>query len=285
MKFFVVDAFTNEPFKGNPAGVVVLDKSENLTKKEKQLLAGELRFSETAFVKQNSDKEFVLEYFTPVSEIDLCGHATIATFCVLKELGFVKSGNTYIAATNVGKLKITLDNEIIFMEQAKPELGEILSKDEVSKISEMLGIDESEINVELPLQIVSTGVWDLLIPVKTEKALFKISPNFEKISKFCSDHNIVSFHVFTLDTKDGIAKARDFAPLFGINEEAATGTANGALSYYLYNYKVIEKERLYKIIQGESMSRRSEIYVKIEKERVLVGGKARIIVKGVLEVK
>ena len=82
MKYFIVDAFTDQPFGGNPAGVVLLD-SDAFPKEELMLqIAAELRYSETAFVKRHSAQEFSIRYFTPKAEVELCGHATVASFCL-----------------------------------------------------------------------------------------------------------------------------------------------------------------------------------------------------------
>ena len=86
MKYFIVDAFTDQPFGGNPAGVVLLD-GDSFPKEELMLqVASELRYSETAFVKRDSDSEYTVRYLTPKAEVELCGHATIATFSLLYHL-------------------------------------------------------------------------------------------------------------------------------------------------------------------------------------------------------
>ncbi|ACJ75482.1 protein YddE [Thermosipho africanus TCF52B] len=279
MNFYVVDAFANDPFKGNPAGVVIL--KEDIPKSIKQLIASEVKFSETAFIKKISENYFKIEYFTPVSEIDLCGHATIATFYVLKEKNLVFPNNKYNLHTNVGKLTILIENDLVLMEQAKPELGKVYDKE---TIAEILGINSEELDERFKLQASYTGLWDLLIPIKKKETLLKLEPNLEKIKEFTKENNIVSFHLFTLDEKEALANTRDFAPLYGINEEAATGTANGALLYYLYKNNLIDEKKVYKIIQGESMNRKSEIFGKIENEKVFIGGKAKIIIEGNLKV-
>ena len=88
MQYYIVDAFTDKPFGGNPAGVVLLD-SDFPADSLMQQVAAELRYSETAFVQRNGANEFTVRYFTPRSEVDLCGHATIATFGLLWQLGKV----------------------------------------------------------------------------------------------------------------------------------------------------------------------------------------------------
>ncbi|AAM23991.1 PhzF family phenazine biosynthesis protein [Caldanaerobacter subterraneus subsp. tengcongensis MB4] len=287
MKIFIVDAFTEKPFSGNPAGVVVLENGEKIDETFMQNLAAELKHSETAFIEVVGEKDFKVRFFTPTSEVDLCGHATIASFTVLKRLGFVKAGDVVTMHSLAGKLPIYIEEDKIMMEQAAPQAGEKLNEDDLSKLAKALNISVEEIgdkNYDLVPQLVSTGLWDILVPVKSRETLFSINPDYQAISQITKEKNAVSLHVFTLEEKKAIANCRDFAPLYGINEEAATGTANGALTYYLYLNKVIDLEKTYLIHQGESMKRPSKIYVKLPKKeegiRVLVGGPARILISG-----
>ncbi|MFN3328982.1 MAG: PhzF family phenazine biosynthesis protein, partial [Fervidobacterium pennivorans] len=114
METYIVDAFTNKAFFGNPAGVVLLNNEHTIPKEIMQLIARELRFSETAFVKRKSENEFTVLFFTPTSEIDLCGHATIAAFTVLREKGYVKTGS-YIMNSRAGRLEILVENTSVYM--------------------------------------------------------------------------------------------------------------------------------------------------------------------------
>lgn len=291
MEAYIVDAFTSRPFFGNPAGVVILNAEHTISKETMQLIAKELRFSETAFVRRKSENEFTVLFFTPVSEIDICGHATISTFTVLREKKYVASGNTYIMNSRAGQLEIMVENNTVFMEQAKPYMGDNLEQNDIEYVAEILDINLEDIGDQrynLIPATVTTGLWDLIIPVKSRKTLFTINPDFQKIADFCRLNNIVSFHVFTLDEERGIANCRDFAPLYGILEESATGTANGALGYYLFKHGIIEPDKTYRIIQGESMGRISEIYVRISLKdnsyEVFVGGDGKIIMEGFLTI-
>lgn len=290
METYIVDAFTNKPFFGNPAGVVLLNNEHTISKEIMQLIAKELRFSETAFVKRKSENEFTILFFTPTSEIDLCGHATIAAFTVLREKGYVKTGN-YTMNSRAGRLEILVENTSVYMEQAEPKMGEYLEIEVIEYLAEILGINLEDIGDEkyklLPAPV-TTGLWDLIVPVKSKKVLFAISPDFEKISDFCRENEIVSIHVFTLNEEKALANCRDFAPLYGIPEESATGTANGALGYYLFKNGIIDLNTTYKIIQGESMGRMSEIYVRIYTKdnsyRSYVGGTGKVLFEGVLNI-
>ncbi|MBR5184089.1 MAG: PhzF family phenazine biosynthesis protein, partial [Bacteroidales bacterium] len=126
MRYFTVDAFAQEPFGGNPAGVVLIEKGEKFPEDEiMRKIAAEMRYSETAFVQQNGPQEFTVRYFTPAAEVELCGHATIASFSVLREEGIVPEGTTCINHTKAGDLEITIGKKIL-MEMATPEIvGEI----------------------------------------------------------------------------------------------------------------------------------------------------------------
>ena len=290
MRLFIVDAFTDKPFTGNQAGVVVLEDDDEVSIQTMQSLAAELRYSETAFVRKSEvdgDADFELLYFTPVSEIELCGHATIASFSVLRHLGMATAGHVYRASTKAGIMEITVESDIVMMEQGEPQCGEPLSADEITQIAKLLGIDTEEIGDErfalLPAPV-TTGLWDLMIPVRHKATLFSITPDFDGIEEYSRANEIVSFHVFTLDENRALANCRDFAPLYGIPEESATGTANGALIYYLFDRGIVEAEKTYKIIQGETMNRASEIHAKVSLKgnmyRASVGGKAKIIAEG-----
>ena len=99
MKIFVCDAFSSQIFKGNQAGVVILDEKENyLDEILMKNIAAELKHSETAFVKKIDNKKFKIRYFTPTEEVELCGHATISVFSALRELNLISTGK-YIAET------------------------------------------------------------------------------------------------------------------------------------------------------------------------------------------
>ena len=110
MKFFIADAFTKEVFGGNPAGVVILGEGNDFPDDETmRKTAAELRYSETAFIKFLSEADadgaynaFNVRYFTPAAEVDLCGHATIATFSCLREAGLVKPGTTVFSEKKPG---------------------------------------------------------------------------------------------------------------------------------------------------------------------------------------
>jgi len=236
-------------------------------------------FSETAFVSKSDKANFKVRFFSPTQEVDLCGHATIATYFLMWKERLIKAGE-YTQETKAGILGIEVKEDgAVFMDQNPPKYFEILDK---SEIAVSLNIPVDYINDELPVQIVSTGLKDIFIPIKSSDYLFSIKPDLEKISDVCRKNKAIGYHVFTLETKfNDTAHCRNFAPLCGIPEESATGTSNGALACYLFKYKKINDTQFSHLSfeQGYSMDKPSEILVRLDVlgdkiRKVKVGGRA-----------
>ncbi len=275
---YTLNSFAKTKDGGNAAGVVT--NADSLSEDEMKKIAEILGFSETAFILQSNVADFKVRFFTPKEEIDLCGHATIATFHTMASLGFLKPG-TYKQETKAGILGIVIkEDNSIMMNQPVPVFSEIINKDE---LADSLNIKASLMPEDLPVQVVSTGIRDIMVPVKSIKVLNSINPDMEKIKKLSRKYNAVGYHVFALESLHGAyANCRNFAPLYDIPEESATGTSNGALGCYLYHYGKINNEQAANIVfeQGYSMGKPSEILVSLtikENEifEVKVGGIAR----------
>lgn len=284
MVFYIIDAFSNKPFGGNPAGVVFY---ENITKIEMQLTARELGFSETAFIKQEYPNTFNIRFFTPNSEVDLCGHASVASIKAALDMSLVNYNKPCYITTKAGMLEVHIENDSILLEQASPILEGII--DDIKTLSDIMGIHQNEVGdlkYNLLPSIASTGLKDIMFPVKTQKSLNDINPDFKRLAKYSDDKGVVGVHAFTLETTDFTACCRNFAPLYAIYEEAATGTSNGALTYYLYTNNVIKDFNLdYLFQQGVKMMRPSIITSRIINDnsiKILVGGPASILSKGEL---
>ncbi len=277
MKFYIVDAFADDLFKGNQAGVVLLEG--DFPSKERMIkTAKELKYSETAFIKRINEKEFNIRYFTPADEVDLCGHATIASFYTLCVEGYISDGN-YMNHTLAGDLNIEIKNGMIYMDMAEPKEIEVLSDEQkLEELYEIMGLKYKKMDF-LP-KIINAGLPDIMMPVLNQKELDSISPDFKKLSELSKKYNVTGVHAFCID--DGI-HTRNFAPLYDIDEEAATGTSNGALTYYLYKEDVIKPRDVNEIIQGEKMGRKSIIKTIIYDEHAIkVGGRGKILAKGEL---
>ena len=297
MKFQIVDAFTDKIFGGNPAGIVILPKYESFPDDETmRKTAAELRYSETAFVKQLDENRFQTRYFTPAAEVELCGHATIGTFYTLLQNGMIQAGKTYINETLSGTLEIVVNEDSILMDMAKPQIFESIEDEAALKeLYEIMGLSyENQGTCAAKPEIyfvprkVSTGLTDIMMPVKDEAELEKIAPDFAALTELSKRYEVVGVHAFTYNTEDGMIHARNFAPLYEIDEEAATGTSNGALTYYLYDYGMIEPEKIYTVVQGEKIQRPSKIstqlILKDGQPLIKVGGFAVTLAEGEIHV-
>ena len=272
--FYIVNAFTNKPFKGNPAGVVM--EAEMLHEKTMQNIASMLKCSETAFVMNSQRADYKLRFFSPKREVDLCGHATIATFYTMMSQGFIRKERLKME-TKAGIFDIELRGNKVFMEQAKPIFIETnISKGEIANA---LGIEKAGID-DLPIEAVSTGLFSLNVPIKNLEIMQNMKPNFEKIKEVCIKNKAGAIFTFTFETinKDCLIHARCFAPLYGVNEDPVTGTANGALGAYLAKHGML-KGSSYKAEQGHEIGREGVVSVEVE-EKIKIGGEAYIAIKG-----
>ena len=279
MKIFVCDAFSSEIFKGNQAGVVILEEKENYpTETLMKNIAAELKHSETAFVKKFENTRFKIRYFTPTEEVELCGHATISIFSVLRELKLISSGK-YIAETLAGSLEIVVDKDFIWMDMASPKIEYTFNLDEIKKIYSAFNLNIDQASKNLIPKIVNTGLSDIIIPIENKETLDSFVMNKEKVIELSKKYKVVGAHLFTLDkSKKVTAFCRNIAPLVGIDEECATGTSNGALTHYLKDYGIISSKDINTFIQGESMGRASTILSRYKEDEmtIQVGGNAVI---------
>jgi len=287
---YLVDAFTDKKFSGNQAGVI--PDARKLNSKDMQKIAKELNLSETAFIQKIDDDNYKVRFFTPTQEVDLCGHATIATFYTLVEKGYINGieGNKkrYYQHTKAGKLYVDVyvkgeKIDKVIMEQKKPEL---IEKDvNIIELADAMNIKIDEISLgeeNLIPQIISTGLPDIIVPIKNKEILDNLIIDKEKVKKLSSKLEVIGIHAFSID-QDKIY-CRNFAPLVGIDEEAATGTANGALFYYMRKNNLTNKDEI-TVNQGESLNRPSQIVCKTSDANpdiIEVGGVASIILEGII---
>ena len=276
MRYYVVDAFTDQSFGGNPAGVVLLDSDSFPEEKLMLQIAAELRYSETAFIRRHSDKEFTIRYFTPKAEVELCGHATIASFYLLHHEGLA-SGRC-LCHTLAGDLHIEAGDQVM-MQMAMPRI--VATIENTEEIYKALGVNDYY--PAMPVQIAYSGLPDLMIPLPNVDTLQALNPDMEAIAAITKKYDAVSFHVFAFANDGYTAHVRDFAPLYDIPEESATGTANAALSFYLQQNGCLGAEAECSFMQGEAMGRPSVVATQIRKDgTIYVGGTAAIVAKGEL---
>ena len=288
MKFYIVDAFTDTLFGGNPAGVVILPEGADFPDDETCVkTAAELRYSETAFIKRLGDNEFNIRYFTPAAEVELCGHATIGSFAALRYGGYIGDGD-FMNHTISGDLNISVSGQRVLMDMATPvKINEITEYEALKKLYTIMGLDYDDLKARglaLTPQMVSTGLPDIMMPVPTLGDLEAIEPDFKALSDLSARYEVVGVHAFTQDGDDATCHVRNFAPLYDIDEEAATGTSNGALTYYGYLNGFVKSGDDCKFIQGEKMKRPSviESHIEVDGDKCLirVGGGGVMLAEG-----
>jgi PhzF family phenazine biosynthesis protein len=285
MKLFIVHAFTPTLFGGNPAGVVLLKQEEPFPPKELCIrIAADLRYSETVFVKAEEDQEktFQVRYYTPTNQVELCGHATIAAFQAMQEAHWVHSTGFYHIHTEEELLPIQLEDGFVWMTMGIPQLpGPELAEDQIQQLYKIMGTTHEKED-GMPL-IVSTGLPDIIMPLSSKKKLDELAPDFPALAHLSETYGVTGVHAFTLEGNDATAHTRNFAPFFGIDEEAATGTASGALTYYLYHQGLLKANQTCVFIQGEAMNRPSRIKTRLREEDgiiIEVGGTSSVMASG-----
>ncbi len=257
MKIFQVDAFTERPFKGNPAAVCVLDRQ--VEDKWMQDVAKEMNLSETAFLLK-TDQGYNLRWFTPSSEVDLCGHATLAAAHILWERGYLKKEEEAKFYTKSGLLVaktsggwIQLDFPATTEKEATPP-AELISA---------LGVK--------PIYV-GKNIFDYLIEVESEDIVKNIKPDFIKLMEVPMRGVIV-----TAKSKEYDFVSRFFAPGIGILEDPVTGSAHCCLGPYWM--KKLNKETF---TAYQASERGGALKVQVAGERVLISGKAVTVMEGEL---
>jgi PhzF family phenazine biosynthesis protein len=279
---YKINAFTNTCTGGNPAGLVI--NPPQLTDDQMKRITIRLQVSETAFLQPSNHADYHVRFFAPEMEVDLCGHATIATFYTLATKGYLTIETGIIRLTqetNVGILpiEITMDHgkpTQVMMIQTTPIIKDLSYS--YKEIASILNIKSTDIDTSLPKQMVSTGLFTLPICIRSFNTLKKIKPDYTKIKSFCQLHAIGSWHVFTYETKEptSIYHARNFAPLYGINEDPVTGTANGAVTYLLHHHNIITTNKNI-CEQGDIINHPGRVRVELYNDQVKVGGTAYLL--------
>lgn len=270
----LVKSFTQDERFGSPTGVLL--QADHLSDEEMQAIATRLNFAESAFVLRSLKADYRLRFFAPNHEVDLCGHATIASFHTLVEQGYITFGETdhveLTQETRAGLLRVDCykDGRVV-MAQQDPTFGAIETNR--NHIAEMLGVAVAAF-MDYPLQVVSTGTPKLLVPMQSVEALRAIQPNLEAIKQYCRTTAARGVYPFTTDTPiaDTDFYARQFNPLADENEDPITGVAAGALGSYAKKYKLLDTEQ-FVVAQGYDLGMGGNMYVDV-RDGVRVGGYA-----------
>lgn len=281
IKVYHYDAFSKKPNKGNPAGVVL--NGDDLTETEMQDVAFKVGFNETAFPIASDRADLRIRYFSPKQEMELCGHATMATIYALKTNGWLENKTELTIETNAGVLPIRItkneQKEIhITMKQALPQF----KKFEGSRydLAKAIGIEEVDFDDELPIMYGSTGAWTLLIPIKSLDIFNKMEPNNKVFSSILNEIPNASVHPFCLESyyEEADMHGRHFSSTFsGTIEDPVTGTASGVMGAYFAKYIKKECDMPINLIveQGQEMNKDGQVIVNVaENNEIEITGNA-----------
>lgn len=273
IKVYHYDAFSHLPNKGNPAGVVL--DGEILTDEQMQDIAEKVGFNETAFPLKSDRADLRIRFFTPGHEINLCGHATMATVFALKTKGLLGDKTDFTIETKAGILPIRLsskDGIYITMEQAAPQFQAFNGS--LQALASSIGIEEDDIVTDLPTLYGSTGIWTLLIPIKSLAAFKRMKPDNKQFPTILEEMPRASLHPFCLETYDSHAHmhARHFSsPFSGTIEDPVTGTASGVMGAYYKRYISKESPASLNLLieQGQEIGRDGRIGVTVTNSNVI----------------
>lgn len=287
-----VDAFTETPLNGNPAGVVM--NADSLSEQQMQIVAREMSVPETAFILSptNPSAQLRIRWFTPQTEVPLCGHATVASFHALAEAGMMgmKEAGTYSFAveTKSGVLPVSVEKsksgiDILFG-LTVPEFTR--AGQYKLDIMRILNIFLEEFENRMPI-VVSNYLY---VPIRRLHTIFSMKPNFFAMSQFLSNRNLDGLCVFTTETVDrnSTVHSRFFAPTVGINEDPVTGSANGPLGAYLFERGEVEPTGDTVTMvgeQGDVIGRKGRVTIQLsvrgtQVTAVNIGGRAVTILEG-----
>jgi len=284
-----VDVFTRVPLNGNPCAVIF--DTDNMETAIMQAIAKEMNLSETAFVRHSNVADFGVRYFTPAEEIPLAGHPTIATTFALLETGRLALKGHVTALTlelQVGPIEVEIFSEgnkvhQIVMSQKKPSF---LLKHNAAEIMPIFGLLPGDALPNVPIQTVSTGTPQLMIPVQEIEVLGRIQLDVTAYSEYRSQSDFFSPHLFCLGgiTDEGDTFARHFGVPPDTPEDSFTGSATGGMAAYLWHYKLIKEPR-FNAEQGHWMQRPGLATVEVigprdDIQTVKVGGSAVTIFQG-----
>lgn len=299
-RFLQVDVFTREPFGGNP--LAVFHQAEGLTTEEMQQLAKEMNLSETTFVlpSQAPGADFKVRIFTPTSELPFAGHPVVGTHWALAQLGRVDLEEPVTRVCfelGVGVLPADLQVvegrvERVVMTQDRPSFQAVL--EDVGELAAGLGLPSEAITeTGLPVQIVSTGIPQMMVPVRCLADVQLLAADrldVATLTRVCRGVGTDCVMVFSLETQgpEATVHTRMFAPSLGVPEDPATGSANGALGAYLVCQRAVPvSEPTTHIVseQGLELGRPSTLYVEVDSRagevtEVRVGGEVVAMAEG-----
>jgi PhzF family phenazine biosynthesis protein len=292
-----VDAFTNRPFEGNPAGVVL--GADTLSDSEMQAIARELNNSETAFLMRahSPEHDMRIRYFSPRIEVPFCGHATIAAHYVrslTERLGSHSVRQEALAGIIDVEVNRNGDDIRVSMRQLPPQFGPPLSAEIGSRVAHALGAQPSDLRDDCPVQVVNTAHSKILVGLRSRDTLIGLEPDPLALTQLSREIGSNGYHVFVIGAAEPgvLTTCRMFAPAIGVAEDPVTGNGNGPLGAFLVEHHLVDHPRngawSFRSAQGHCVSRPgiADVTVVIEDghpTRVHVAGTAVVVFRTTIQ--
>lgn len=259
----LVDVFARERYAGNQLAVV--DDAGTLTDAEMQAFAAEIGFSETTFVGERSDDGWEVRIFTPEAEIPFAGHPTLGTAHVIREQVAEGRPDAVTLDLEVGAVPVEVrerdGDETLWMTQRPPEFGSELAHE---SLADVLSLDPSDLDTDWPVQVVSTGLPTVVVPLESRAALADVEIDRDAYDAVTGDRDAKNVLAFCRDPRDDAndLAVRVFAPFYGVPEDPVTGSSNGCLAAYLVRHEALGTDAIdARVEQGYEMGRPSLLHL------------------------
>ncbi|MEJ2703081.1 MAG: PhzF family phenazine biosynthesis protein [Sedimentisphaerales bacterium] len=287
--FYIVDVFAEEKYAGNQ--LAVIRNAADISHEQMLRITREMNYSETTFILSDIENNggYDVRIFTPGAEVPFAGHPTLGTAFVIRHEIAKQPIETIGLNLKVGQIPVTFKRAgqregILWMKQIEPIFATTL---DAKAISQVLGIDPEQIDDRFPIQEVSTGMFAIIVPLKSLDAIKKIKVDKERYYKLIENATAKLILVFCPETyhKQNDLNVRTFCDYYGVPEDPATGSANGCLAGYLVKHRYFGSEQIdIRVEQGYEIDRPSLLYLRAEDRGehigVSVGGKVVMVAEG-----
>ena len=287
-QFFIVDVFAEKKYAGNQ--LAVFTDASSFSDAEMQRLAKEMNYSETTFVASGEKQEggYDVRIFTPEEEVPFAGHPTLGTAFIIQKEVIKKQVKEIILNVKAGQIPVNLVYykgvlDTLWMKQLHPEFFQVFSPDAIAPV---LSLREHDIDDRFFIQEVSTGLPFIIVPLKSLDAVKRARVARDEYYTLINNTKAKALLVFCpepYNNKNDL-NVRVFADYYGIQEDPATGSANGCLAGYLVKNSYFGENRIdIKVEQGYEIGRPSLLYLRAEETEeinIVVGGKVIMVARG-----
>jgi trans-2,3-dihydro-3-hydroxyanthranilate isomerase len=279
--FYIVDVFAVGKYTGNQ--LAVFPQAEVLTLAQMQSIAKEINFSESTFVTgAPQNQAYPVKIFTPAVELPFAGHPTLGTAWVLRHLNPTLTNVTLSYPAGQIPVNFADDSQppVLWMKQRSPEfLGNLTA----ASLAPVLGIAVEDIDLDYPIEQVSTGLPFIMVPLQTLAAVQKAKlalAEYEQLIAGLTAKCILIFCPHTLFAENQL-HVRVFTPALGIPEDPATGSANGCLAAYLVRHGYGGQKSIdLRVEQGYEIDRPSLLFLQADSDSISVGGRVELVAQG-----